>query len=77
VDKSKITLKAVTPPSGQQIAKMPGSDTSKIESQSKPKQNPFSLNITVNEDGDIKIDSSHPDIGSKTVSSDKSKVPKK
>jgi hypothetical protein len=37
---------------------------------SKPKRNPFSINITVSDDA-IKIDSTHPEIGSKTVSVDR------
>jgi len=41
-----------------------------LKNTSKPKRNPFSINITVSDDA-IKIDSNHPEVGSKTVSVDR------
>jgi hypothetical protein len=56
VEKEKIKLENVTPPG----MKMPVKETEK------PKKDPFTINITVSDDA-VKVDSSHPDIGSKNL----------
>jgi hypothetical protein len=58
VSKEKIKLENVNPPG----MKMP------VRESDPPltKRDPFTINITVNDDA-VKIDSSHPDIGSKNV----------
>lgn len=65
VDKSKIKLEHVKAPGAASPAK-PQPQPQPKPAQSSVKKSPFTINITVNEDS-VKIDSSHPDIGSKTI----------